>query len=108
MSRKTLTEEQKRPFDGKFCCVLYTCDPEELPQMWTDDNPKKDEKSFKVPWTFHVHDVIDFVYREILKKNMNTGEGNGTDYIELLLKTTVVAPETDKPEFILLDNALSM
>ena len=108
MNRKTLTEEQKRPNEGKFACVLFTCDSEDLPQMWTDENQKKEEKSFKVPWGFHVRDVLDFLYREILKKNMNTGEGHGTDFLELLLKTTVVAPETDKPEFILLDNALSM
>lgn len=55
--------------DKKFACYLYTMNPDDLPQMWADENTKKDEKSFKVPWDFKVRGILDFIYTQMLKRH---------------------------------------
>lgn len=67
--RKVVTNEMLLKNDKKFACYLYTLNPDDLPQMWADENTKKDEKSFKVPWDFKVRGILDFIFTQMLKRH---------------------------------------
>lgn len=99
--------------EEKFSIILITTNEAELPQFWHDDNPKgKEEKSFRVPKSFTVAKILDFLYKDMNLNSMCTktpeDETDALAHLELLIKSNVVAPEDGQPQMILLDSGISV
>lgn len=102
------------PGDPRLSIVLISQDKDVLKQFYTEDAATKtqEEKSFKIPKKCTVESVLGYLFNDLgLNKyciKHETNKDDATAYLELLIRSNVVAPEDGKPQLILLDNQITM
>ena len=84
---------------------MINLNPSELIQFYHDDLPghgkNREEKSFKVPKMLTIEKILVYLFKDMgLSKyciKREKDQDDATKYLELLLKSNLVAPEDDQP-----------
>ena len=78
--------------------MFLSSNPNDLPQLQSDDPTSKEEKSFKIPIRFTLDKIIAYLYNDMaLNKYFFKQRDHPHEQLELMLKTNVLAPEDGQP-----------